>query len=117
MDCSQQPTINCGKYQISKYPTFVLFKAAAKIKSGNKVYGVFMKDNWYEIQYAPKHSPQDLAAFVKDNAFSSNRVLTEFDLSSIDEYLSNENRVAFMVDFFVNNFFIFIFFYFMRVFN
>jgi len=59
-----------------------------------------MKDNWYEIQYAPKHSPQDLAAFVKDNAFSQVRVLTEFDLSTLDEDLEKENRVAFMVDFF-----------------
>ena len=85
-------------HQFSKFPTFVLFKAASKIKSGNKLLGVHMKDNWYEIQYAPKHSPQDLAAFVKDNAFSQVRVLTEFDLSTVDEDLDKENRVAFMVE-------------------
>ena len=59
-----------------------------------------MKDNWYEIQYAPKHSSQDLAAFVKDNAYSQSRTLTSFDLSTIDEELSKNNKIAFMVDFF-----------------
>ena len=59
-----------------------------------------MKDNWYEVQYAPKHSPQDLAAFVKDNAYSATRTLTEFDLSTLEDNLAAENKVAFMVDFF-----------------
>ena len=88
--------INCNKYQLSKYPTFILFKSASSINGAT----VNMKDNWYEVYYGNRQTPQVLAAFVKENANSPVRTLTEFDVNTLDQQLAEEKKVGFFVDFF-----------------
>ena len=45
-------------------------------------------------------TPQDLSAFVKENAFTSVQTLTEFDLASLNARLNEEGKLGYFVDFF-----------------
>lgn len=73
-----------------------------------------MNDNWYEINYNTRLSSQDLAAFVKENAFTLVRTLTQFEPthSLLDSELND--KLGFFVDFFapVNQNLICFYFYF-----
>ena len=95
VDCSAIPIEVCTKYQLAKYPTYILFKAASSVL-GN----VAMKDNWYDVHYGNRQSPEDLAAFVKENAQTPIRTLTEFDVNEMSKELSEENKLGFFIDFF-----------------
>lgn len=56
-----------------------------------------MTDNWYEINYNARLTPQDISAFVKENAYTLVRTLTQFESTvSIDL----DDKIGFFVDFF-----------------
>ena len=85
----------CNKYQLAKYPTYILFKSASTVL-GN----VAMKDNWYDVHYGNRQSPEDLAVFVKENAHTPVRTLTEFDIDEMSKQLGEQNKLGFFIDFF-----------------
>ena len=86
------------RFQIINYPTFVLFKSVKMIDRNIKY---FPNDqDWYEIYYSSRQSPQDITKFVKDNAYTSVRTLKSFDLTSANIDLTNNEKVAYFVDFF-----------------
>ena len=68
----------CERYQIAKYPTFVLFK----------------QNELYEIHYG-RTGAQDLAAFARENALTNVKSLSESDFPAI---LQNDKGA--IIDFF-----------------
>jgi hypothetical protein len=61
----------------------------------------YMSENWYEINYSNRQSPEDLAAFVKENAYSTVRTLKQFEAGLfLEQMLKTENKLGFFVDFF-----------------
>ncbi len=92
------------KFKIFNYPTFVLFKSIKLI--GNGLLKPFREEDeetnqdWYEIYYSSRQSPQDLSQFVKDNAYTPVRTLKDFDLETAAIELVTNNKQAFFVDFF-----------------
>lgn len=58
------------------------------------------QDNWYEIQYGNRVTSEDLAIFVKENAYTPVRTLTEFNSEFMEKELKQHKKVAFFVDFF-----------------
>ena len=68
----------CDKYQVVKYPTFVLFK----------------RKELYEIHYG-RLGAHDVAAFAKENAFTYVKSLTTDDFPGI----VNSDKPA-IIDFF-----------------
>lgn len=59
-----------------------------------------MTDNWYEIHYGSRQSPEDLANFVKDNAHTSVRTLTNIDMSFIESQIAFYSKLGYFIDFF-----------------
>lgn len=59
-----------------------------------------MRDNWYDMHYGSRQTPEDLASFVKENANAPTRCLTELDLNELNTNLAEENKLGFFVDFF-----------------
>lgn len=67
IDCSvESMKSECERYQIVKYPTFVLLK----------------KNDLHEIHYG-RTGAQDLAAFAKENALTNVKSLSESDFPAI----------------------------------
>ena len=100
VDCSAlgHPQECLTRFQITKYPTFVLFKSASYSLAGPIDH---MLENWYEINYSNRQTPDDLAAFVIDNAYTTVRTLKEFEAGLfLDETLRMQNKIGFFVDFF-----------------
>jgi hypothetical protein len=96
VDCARLKDTSCSKYQINKYPTFLLFKSASFIQAGS----VIMKDNWYEIFYSSRVTIEELAAFVKQNAHTTVRTLTQLNADVISDELNLQNKLAYFIDFF-----------------
>ena len=103
-DCKKVETIeeNCrNRFQIINYPTFILFKSIKLIKPKISFIDTNNQDNdWYEIYYSSKQSPQDITKFVKDNAYTTVRTLKSFDLSTANLELFQNEKLAYFVDFF-----------------
>ncbi|CAF0707832.1 unnamed protein product, partial [Brachionus calyciflorus] len=98
VDCDKLNSLElCLKLQINKYPTFVIFKSASFMMDEKIDMG---EDNWYEIHYGNRQSAEDLANFVKENAFTPVRTLTYFDTDFIEKELAKYKKTAFFVDFF-----------------
>lgn len=99
LDCSKlvDPSICQLKFQISKFPTFILFKAARLITGGTVS---MIDDNWYEIFYTSRVTSEDLASFVKSNAHSTVRTLTRLSADFISTELASQQKVAYFIDFF-----------------
>ena len=99
LDCSKlvDPSICQLKFQLSKYPTFILFKAARLITGGPVS---MIDDNWYEIFYTNRVTSEDLASFVKSNAHSTVRTLTRLSADFISTELASQQKVAYFIDFF-----------------
>ncbi len=97
-DCQHDPNGCFFKYQIIKYPAFYLFKSATFIIGGPINY---MHENWYEINYSNKQNPEDMAGFVKENAYTSVRTIKEFETGMfLDNLLQMENKIGYFIDFF-----------------
>ncbi len=97
VDCAKlsDPNQCFTQFQIHKYPTYVLFKSASYL---NGLLTDQMNENWYEINYNSRQTPQDLSAFVKENAYTSVRTLTQFDPNIIASEFGN--KFGYFVDFF-----------------
>lgn len=107
LDCSKlgDTSLCQSKFQIAKYPTFILFKAAKSISGGPVS---MIDDNWYEIFYTSRVSVDDLASFTKSNAHSTVRTLTTLSADFISAELASQQKVAFFIDFFAPvSFFVF----------
>jgi DnaJ family protein C protein 10 len=76
-DCSLSPNV-CTDLYIFKRPAFVLFK----------------RDDYYEFYYG-RHTSNDIAGFVRDNAYSPLRALTPTDFPSV-----TTDSKPFIIDFF-----------------
>lgn len=86
------------RFQLFDYPKFVLFKSI-KLISANLLH-VSSEQDWYEIYYSSRQSPQDLSKFVKDNAYTCVRTLKDFTLTQAAVELMNNEKTAYLVDFF-----------------
>lgn len=58
------------------------------------------EDNWYEIHYGSRQAPEDLVNFVKDNAHTPVRTLTQLNADFMESEMNAHNKQAFFVDFF-----------------
>jgi DnaJ homolog subfamily C member 10 len=104
LDCAKMSSPSlCVRYQISKYPTFVLFKSLSSMRgmsAEKRSESSGSISDWYEIHYGNRQSPEDLASFVKENAYTQVRTLTEFDVTKLSMWLADEHKQALLVDFF-----------------
>lgn len=87
----------CSRLNLVKYPTFVLFKSSSFILNGQVEMD---EDNWYEIHYGNRVTAEDLASFVKENAYTSVRTLTDLSTEFIQNETKRHKKLAFFVDFF-----------------
>lgn len=96
VDCSKlaNPQDCFTRFQVHKYPTFVLFKSASYQLSGPVKN---MQEVWYEVYYNSHMNAADLTAFVKENAYTSVRSLNE---KTFDEFLSQDGKEGVFIDFF-----------------
>lgn len=98
VDCIKLTSLDiCTRLNLVKYPTFVLFKSSSFILNEKVDMG---EDNWYEIHYGNRVTSEDLASFVKENAYTSVRTLTDFSTQFIENETKKHNKLAFFVDFF-----------------
>jgi DnaJ homolog subfamily C member 10 len=97
VDCAtlKDPSECFTRFQIHKYPTFVLFKSAAFLSD---IQVDVLTDTWYEINYNSRISSQDLSAFVKENFHTSVKTLTKFNSDIISNDFGSKN--GYFIDFF-----------------
>jgi DnaJ homolog subfamily C member 10 len=92
----------CKRYQIVKYPTYIIFKSTTFI------YGSLpnseMAETYYEIHYGGSQQRQitidDLVSFVKENAFTPVHTITQYDKISLKDRINNNLKKGYLIDFF-----------------
>ena len=58
------------------------------------------EDNWYEIYYGNRQSPDDLANFIRDNAHTPVRTLNNLDNNFIINQINLHQKLGFFIEFF-----------------